>query len=325
MISVVVPIYNEIEVLPEFHQRTGAMLQSLHEDWELIYVNDGSSDGSYEMLAKFSDCDARVILIDLSRNWGHQAALTAGIRAARGEAVVMIDGDLQDPPELIPEFIEKWHQGAEVVIAQRRSRKERGTRGLLFRGFHKVFGYIADFPIEANTGIFGLLDSQAAEAVVSLDERNRFLPGLRAWVGFKAVSVYYDREERFAGQPKQTVRRLFRYALNGIFSFSYKPLRLSLALGALSAVFALLCATILVVCRLFRIGLFGEPMVVGYTSIIVCVLFFGGIQLFCVGLVGEYIGRIYDEVKRRPLYVVHRTRSRRVKAVEAARGGSGTH
>jgi dolichol-phosphate mannosyltransferase len=139
------------------------------------------------------------------------------------------------------------------------------------------------------------------------------------------VPVYYDREERFAGQPKQTVRRLFRYALDGIFSFSYKPLRLSLALGTLSAVFALLFATILVVCRLFSIGLFGEPMVVGYTSIIVSVLFLGGIQLFCVGLVGEYIGRIYDEVKRRPLYVVHRTRSRRIKSMAAARGSSGTH
>jgi glycosyltransferase involved in cell wall biosynthesis len=304
-ISLVIPIYNEEQMIEALHRAIVGVMEPLGHPWEVVYVNDGSRDRSLELLLANQSKDPRITVVELSRNWGHQQALSAGLSVVKGSAVVLMDGDLQDPPEVIPELIAAWEKGAQVVIAERRSRSESRVRKVLFNLFYKVLGYLSDFPIPLNTGIFGLMDRQAVDAINRLTESNRYLPGLRAWIGLPTAVVYYERAERAAGQPKQDFWRLLKYALDAIFSFSYKPLRLSLILGLLIAVFAFIYGTILVICRLLGVGIFGGPVVVGYTSLIVSLLLLSSVQLVCVGLLGEYIGRIYDEVKRRPLFVIH--------------------
>jgi glycosyltransferase involved in cell wall biosynthesis len=304
LLSVVVPIFNESDLVTRLHEELRGALDTVSLPWEIVYVNDGSRDGSLDLLRKAQGSDARVAIVDLSRNWGHQAALTAGLSVARGDAVVLIDGDLQDPPALIPELVAAWREGAEVVVAERRSRIETGLRSALFPAFYRALGFLSDFPIPLSTGIFGLLDRRAADAINALQETNRYIPGLRAWVGFRTQVVLYDRGPRAAGRSKQTFWRLLRYALDAIFSFSYKPLRLSLFAGLLVAFFSLGYGLVLIICRLLGTGLFGIPVVVGYTSTIVAILFLGGAQLMSVGILGEYLGRVYDEVKRRPLFVI---------------------
>ncbi|MBI4213722.1 MAG: glycosyltransferase family 2 protein [Chloroflexi bacterium] len=297
-ISVVVPLYDEEDVLPALYARTTQALVGT-ESYEIVFVNDGSRDNTLSLLKERAAGDARVLVLNLSRNFGHQAALTAGLDAARGEAVVLMDGDLQDPPEIIPQLIAEWSRGAEVVEAQRRSRQDPGLRGFMFRLFHRWFGFVSDFPIQAEVGTFCLLDRRAADAVVGLQERNRFLPGLRSWVGFSRATVYYDRAARAGGKPKQSLRRLFRYAFDALFSFSYKPLRISWLLGSIVSIFAFTYAAALVVLRLLQIN-----VVTGFTTPTVAILFVGGVQLLAIGILGEYLGRIYDEVKRRPQYIV---------------------
>jgi glycosyltransferase involved in cell wall biosynthesis len=304
MINLVIPIYNEEVLIRRLHQEISNALAELDEPWQVIYVNDGSKDRSLELLRELQREDPRVVVVELSRNWGHQAALTAGLSAAKGDAVVFMDGDLQDPPRVILDLIAAWRKGAEVVIAERRSRRESGLRRLLFPLFYRFLGFLSDYPIPLNAGIFGLLDRRVVRAMNQLTETNRYLPGLRAWVGFKTTVVYYDRAERAGGEPKQSLWKLTRYALDAIFSFSYKPLRLSLFVGLPVATFAMLYGVMLLFCRLLGVGLFGLPVVDGYTSTIISILFLGGVQLISVGILGEYIGRIYDEVKRRPLFLV---------------------
>lgn len=302
-ISLVVPIYNEEEVIDALHSAVVNVLDEIGESWEIVYVNDGSTDSTGEKLLGFQSLDPRVTVVELSRNWGHQPALTAGLQIARGDAVVLMDGDFQDPPEVIADFVEAWHRGAEVVIAQRRSRKETGFRRIVYPLFYKFMGFLSDYPIPLNAGIFGLLDRQVVDAINALSENNRYLPGMRAWVGFKTEVVFYDRNDRAAGRPKQTFWRLLKYGLDAIFSFSYKPLRLSLVMGIVTAIFGIIYAVALIGSRAAGMQLVG-PVVWGYTSTIVSVLFMGGVQLICLGILGEYIGRIYDEVKKRPLYIV---------------------
>lgn len=302
MISIVVPIFNEEIVIPRLHEEIVAAMDPMNVPWEVLYVNDGSTDRSLELLLGIQRSDRRAVVADLSRNWGHQPALTAGLAIAAGDAVILIDGDLQDPPSVIPEMIAAWRAGAEVVVAERRKRLDAGVRRLFFPVFYRLLGFLSDFPIPLNAGVFGLLDRHAVDAVNRLSETNRYLPGLRAWVGFRTAVVLYDRRARAGGTPKQSLWRLVRYATDAIFSFSYKPLRLSLFTGLLVAVLAVLYGAVLVACRLMGTGLFGYPVVTGYTSTIVAILFLGGVQLVCVGILGEYLGRVYDEVKRRPLY-----------------------
>lgn len=304
-ISLVVPIFNEEELIDLLHGRITKAMDALAYLWEVVYVDDGSRDRSLELLLAKEVRDQRVTVVELSRNWGHQPAITSGLSVATGDAVVLMDADLQDSPEVIPELVAAWERGAQVVIAERRSRAEHGIRKLLFPLFYKMLGYLSDFPIPLNAGIFGLLDRQAVDAINRLSESNRYLPGLRAWIGFRTAVLYYDREQRAAGQPKQNLWRLLKYALDAIFSFSYKPLRLSLFLGLLTALLAVTYGSALVICRSFGVGIFGGPVIVGYTSTIVSILLLSGVQLVSVGLLGEYIGRIYDEVKRRPLYLIH--------------------
>jgi dolichol-phosphate mannosyltransferase len=304
MISVVVPVYDEEALIPRLHEELGKALAASGEPAEIVYVNDGSRDGSLGLLLGLRRADRRVTVVDLSRNWGHQAALSAGLKIASGDAAVLIDADLQDPPSVIPDLVAAWKEGAEVVVAERRSRHDAGLRRLLFPLFYRLLGFFSDFPIPLNAGIFGLLDRRAVAAVNGLSETNRYLPGLTAWVGFRTRVVLYDRQARAAGAPKQSFLRLLRYALDAIFSFSYKPLRLSLFSGLLVAFFAVVYGIVLTVCRLLGTGLFGIPVVNGYTSTIVAILFLGGVQLVSVGILGEYLGRVYDEVKRRPLFVI---------------------
>lgn len=281
-------------------------MDTVQEPWEIVYVNDGSRDSSLSLLLGIQKLDPRVTVVELSRNFGHQPALTAGLQTARGDAIMLMDGDFQDPPEVLPQLVEAWKGGAKVVIAERTSRAERGIRGRLFPLFYKLMGLISDFPIPLNAGIFGLLDRQAADAIINLQEGNRYLPGLRSWVGFPTDFVYYERADRAAGKPKQTLLKLFKYAMDAIFSFSYKPLRLGMALGGIVLAFSLFLSAISIGNTLFHLKYFGIVPGNGHIGTLLAILFLGGVQLICTGLLGEYIGRIYDEVRRRPLYLVHK-------------------
>lgn len=303
-LAIVIPIYNESSALAEMYRRLRAALDRLPElDHQVIYVNDGSSDRSLDIMLEQRRQDPRFTVIDLSRNFGQQSAITAGLVAAGdADAVAVLDGDLQDPPELIPDLVACWRDGAEVVRAQRRTRQERGLRRWCVDQFYRLLGWTSDFPIPSQVGVCGLLDRRALEELNRLPEKNRFLPGLRAWIGFEQRTVFYDRDERSSGAPKQDFRRLVRYALDGVFSFSYKPLRLMVVTGTVISTVGFALACMFIFKRLAGI----EPAQTGFTTLVTLVLFLGGVQLVAIGLLGEYLGRIYDEVKQRPLYIVKR-------------------
>lgn len=301
MISVVVPIFNEEENLPELRRRLTTVLDATGETWELVLVDDGSRDRSAEIIRDYHQQDPRIKMVTLSRNFGHQPAITAGIHHARGDCVVLIDGDLQDPPELIGQMLEQWRAGYQVVLAERNSRADiSGIRGLGFRLFYPLMRWISDMPGGTDAGIFGLMDRRVIREFNALPERNRFIPGLRQWLGFRQTSVKYDRLNRAAGAPKQNLRRLIRYAMDGMISFSYKPLRAATYSGFFVSCVALLLAAYYFI----TFFLFHKEAGSGFTTIILCVLFLGGVQLVSIGILGEYIGRIYEEIKQRPLYVV---------------------
>jgi len=303
-IAVVIPVFNEEAVLPELFRRLGAVFDGQPGiAWSAVLVNDGSRDRSGELIAAQCGRDARFKLIELSRNFGFQSALAAGLAAAADAgAVVTMDADLQDPPELIPELAAAWRQGAEVVRAVRSTRSEKGLRRLAFDLFHLVFGALTDYPIEPHSGTFGLLGRPAVDAFLQLPERHRFFPGLRAWVGFPRSDVPYARQERAAGRPQQNLARLIRYALDGLFSFSYLPLRLLTYTGMFIAGLGFAVGLFFVCKRLLGI----EVAQTGFTTLVTLVLFLGGMQLIGIGVLGEYLGRIYDEVKQRPNFIVRR-------------------
>ncbi len=303
MISVAIPIYNEEEILHLLHSRVSQVMNGIGSEWEVVYVNDGSRDSSLRLLLELQARDPHVVAVDLSRNWGHMGALSAGMQVARGDAVVLMDGDLQDPPEVIPEMVEAWRKGAKVVSAVRRKRDEsRKYLLVLFALFYRILGALSDFPIPLNSGIFGLMDRQALDSFNALQEYNRYLPGLRAWIGYPTAIVYYDRKDRAGGEGKLSFVSRIKYALDAITSFSYKPLRLSFALAIPAMAVAIVLAIIL--------GVIGNLN--SAAGVATAILFAGGVQLFCVGVLGEYIGRIYDEVRRRPISLintVHRTQA----------------
>jgi dolichol-phosphate mannosyltransferase len=316
MLSLVTPIFNEQEIILRLHDEVRRTFEAIGLPWEVVYVDDGSRDDSLAMLLELQRRDPHVVVAELSRNWGHQPAVTAGLSVAKGDAIILMDGDLQDPPAVIPDLVEAWKQGAEVVVAERRSRIEPGIRKHLFPLFYRFLGFLSDYPIPLNAGIFGLVDRQVVDSILRLTETNRYLPGLRAWVGFKTSVVYYDRAGRAAGEPKQTLSRLIKYALDAIFSFSYKPLRLTLWFGLTTAFLSVLLGLFFIACRIFGIGLFGSPVVAGYTSTLVFILLLAGVHLTSIGILGEYIGRIYDEVKRRPLFILRKVHESAGKAEE---------
>ncbi len=302
-VTVVIPIFNEESVLPELLARLTAVFDANPAvQWDALLVDDGSRDRSAALVCDQAGRDPRFALIELSRNFGFQAALAAGLAHAKGDAVVTMDADLQDPPECIPEMVAQWRAGAEVVRAVRRTRQETGSRRFGMDVFHRLFNRISDYPIEANTGTFGLLDRVAVGAMNRLPERHRFFPGMRSWVGFTTTEILYDRQERAAGQPQQTLKRLARYAFDGVFSFSYLPLRLLTYTGLLVGTAGFLLGLYYVIKRLINI----ETAPTGFTTLAALVLFLGGVQLIGIGVLGEYLARVYDEVKERPLYLIKR-------------------
>jgi glycosyltransferase involved in cell wall biosynthesis len=299
-LSVVVPAYNEQEVLPEFHRRLSAVLKALQMPCEVVYVNDGSRDATLDVMTLLSQQDAQVTVVNLSRNFGKEIAMTAGLDHAVGEAVVVIDADLQDPPEMIPQMVAEWQAGYDVVYAQRTHRDgESWVKKATAKLFYRVIGRMTNIDIPPDTGDFRLMSRRVVDALLKLRERHRFMKGLFAWVGFSQKALPYRRDARGAGVTKFNYWKLWNFAIEGITSFSSAPLKFSTYLGTVIAALAFLYGSFIIA----RTLLLGNP-VPGYPSLIVIVLFLGGVQLTAIGVLGEYIGRMFDETKHRPLYLV---------------------
>jgi len=301
--SIVVPVYNEIESLSELHSRLVTVLDTLGEPWELILIDDGSTDGSTEEILRIAGQDQRVRPVIFARNFGHQIAITAGLDHSQGEAVVMIDADLQDPPEVIPDLVSKWKEGYEVVFAVRTEREgESWFKKFTASIFYRLILRITDVKIPLDTGDFRLLDRQAVNILNKMRERHRFPRGMAAWIGFRQVGVPYRRAARFAGTTKYPFRKMVRLALDAITGFSYFPLQLATYLGFICAGVSALVIPIVIAMRLT-----GSQAFLGQATTLIAVLFLGGVQLISLGILGEYLGRLYDEAKGRPLYIVRET------------------
>ncbi len=304
-VSIIIPIYNEEENIPELYRRLEAVIEQLDGEAELIFVDDGSRDNSLNLMREIYERDYRVKYVSLARNFGHQIAVTAGLNNVTGKAVVVMDADLQDPPELVLPMIEKWRQGYQVVYAQRLSRKkESALKRFTAYAFYRILRRLADVNIPPDTGDFCLMDREIVDILNAMPERNRYIRGLRAWVGFRQTAIPFERDPRFAGKVKYSFAKSWALAINGIISFSRVPLKLATYLGMLSAVAALLMILLVLYWRLFDPA---SPLI-GYTLITIALFFLGSVQLFCIGILGEYIGRIYEEVKGRPIYTVKEMR-----------------
>jgi dolichol-phosphate mannosyltransferase len=313
--SVVVPVFNEVEGLEVFHERCRATLEGLGEPYELIYVDDGSHDGSWEVMSTIADREPNVRLVRLSRNFGHQVAITAGMECATGATVTVIDADLQDPPEVIPELLARWRAGADVVYAVRTRRSgESRFKLATAAAFYRLMRWLADVDMPVDAGDFRLLSRRAVEALLSMPERDRYVRGMVAWIGYETAVVHYERDPRVAGESKYPLARMVRFALDGMMGFSMRPLRLATWLGLIVSAGAFVLAVVLVVARLL-----GHIPVQGWTSLAVLVLLVGGVQLVTVGALGEYVGRIYNEVRSRPLYLVRERRGFDTRSSDGAR------
>jgi polyisoprenyl-phosphate glycosyltransferase len=298
--SLVIPIYNEESTIPALYQRVSAVMDELDDTSELILVNDGSQDRTLELVRELHDRDERVVYLSLARNFGHQIAVTAGLNYVRGEAVIVLDGDLQDPPELIPDLLDLWREGYHVVYAQRTKRVQEGWfKRLCAFAFYRILKHLADVDIPTDTGDFCLMDRQVVDLINQMPERNRYLRGLRAWVGFNQIALEFDRDPRFTGEVKYTFVKSLGLAINGLVSFSSVPLRLSTYLGLFSAVLAIVMAILVLYWRVFT-----NSTLTGFATIAIAIFFLGAVQLISIGILGEYVGRIYEEVKNRPLYTL---------------------
>ena len=300
LISIVVPVFNEIEVIGNFYRRMKKVLECLDSMYyEIVFIDDGSNDGSYQKLIDIANSDGNVRIIKFSRNFGHQMAITAGIDNAKGDAVVVIDADLQDPPEVIPRFIEKWEEGFDVVYGTRESRKDESKMKLWTAAlFYRLLKTIIKIDIPVDVGDFRLMSKRAVKYFRELRERDRFVRGLVSWIGFRQTGVTYEREKRYAGETKYPYTKMIKFALDGITSFSSFPLKLATWLGYFTSFLAFLY-----LCSVFIQKVLGYT-VHGWATIMVGMLFIGGVQLICLGIVGEYIGRIFNEIKQRPLYII---------------------
>lgn len=302
LLSVVVPVYDEEGTVAELCRRLASVLAPLGR-YEIVFVDDGSADGTWPALREISRADPHLRLIRLSRNFGHQIALSAGLEHARGDVVVSMDGDLQDPPELIPELIERWRGGSDVVFAIRQHREgETWFKLATASAFYKLINRVSSVDIPEQAGDFRLLSRRALDALLAMPERARYLRGMSSWIGFEQASVPYSRDARHAGETKYPVRRMLHFAGDAVTSFSATPIRLVAALGFLSVALCLVALAWTLYVRLFT-----DATVAGWTSVIVVVLFLGGVQLLSLGIIGQYVGRIFDEVKDRPLYFVAET------------------
>lgn len=298
--TIIAPVFNERESLPLLYQRVKEVMDTTGDPWELVLVDDGSQDGSTEIMRELAQKDERVSPVIFARNFGHQIAVTAGLDYSRGQAVVIIDADLQDPPETILELIKKWREGYEVVYAVRAEREgETWFKTFTASLFYRIIFRITDVKIPMDTGDFRLLDRKVVNVMNQMREKHRFLRGMSAWVGFKQVGVQYRRAARFAGSTKYPFTKMLKLAITAITGFSYFPLQMATYLGFVAAGLSVLALPVVVIMRLA-----GSEAFLGQASTLVAVLFFGGVQLICLGILGEYLGRIYDEVKGRPLYIV---------------------
>lgn len=301
--SVVIPMYNEELVVETTYNRLKSVMDTIEDKYELVFVNDGSRDKTVEILGRICEKDPNVKLVDFSRNFGHQVAITAGMDFAEGDTVVVIDGDLQDPPELIPEMIKKWKEGYDVVYGKRLKRKgETFFKKFTAKLFYRLLNNLTEVDIPVDTGDFRLIDRKVCDALKQVNERNRYIRGLVSWLGFKQTSIEFNREERFAGETKYPLKKMLKFATDAIISFSFKPLRLASYAGFLLSFFSFIYLLVVLYQRLFT-----YRAITGWASTMAVSLFFNGIVLLMLGIIGEYIGRIYDEAKGRPLYLVKKT------------------
>ena len=298
--SIIVPIFNEEPVIHELYNRLSSVMKKIDGHYELIFINDGSKDKSREFIKEIAKKDITVKLIEFSRNFGHQIAVTAGIDYAKGDAVIIIDADLQDPPEVIPEMIRLWRQGYQVVYGKRIKRRgETVFKKITAKLFYKFLLLMTNIDIPADTGDFRLIDRVVCEAIKQFKEKNRFLRGMVSWVGFKQTAVEFMRDERFAGSTKYPLKKMIKFAADGITSFSYKPLKIATSIGFMTSILSFIYLCVVLFLKIFTLY-----AILGWASIIAVNLFFNGIILMIIGLLGEYVGRIYDEIKGRPLYLV---------------------
>ena len=296
--SVVIPIYNEQEIIPELYNRLTKVLSQYQEPYEIIFIDDGGSDKSVEILKDFQKNDGHIKIISFSRNFGHQIAVCAGIDHASGDAVIIMDGDLQDPPEVLPLFIEKWKEGFEVVYGIRKKRKEFILKRMAYSIFYRLLKKISNVNIPLDSGDFSIIDKKIVATMKQMEERNRFVRGIRSWIGFRQTGLEYERDKRYAGEVKYTLRKLIRLAFDGLLSFSYVPLQAASLMGFIISFVSFFGILVVIFLRLFT-----DLSIPGFASTAVLILFLGGIQLITIGIIGEYVGRIYDEVKQRPLYI----------------------
>lgn len=304
MISVAVPVYNEEQVVNEFYKRMSAVLEKLTANYEIVFVNDGSRDKTLAILEELAQKDKKVKVVNFSRNYGHQIALTAALDHVSGDAVLMIDSDLQDPPEVLPEMLQKWREGYQVVYGKRKKRPgETLFKLMTAKYFYRFINKMSDMEFPTDTGDFRLVDKKVIQAIRLLPEKNRYLRGLFTWVGFSQYALEYDRQERHAGTTKYPLRKMLKFATDAITSFSVKPLQIALNIGLFTMFIAFLILAWSIGVKIFN----PTQVVHGWTSLIGSIVFLGGVQLFTIGIIGEYVGRIYEEVKRRPLYIVERT------------------
>ena len=320
LLSVIVPCFNEEAVIIMTHERLIAALgESSEYQLEIVYVNDGSGDRTEEILFSLADNDERVIVVSLTRNFGHQPAVTAGLAYVTGDVVAIIDADLQDPPEVIPNMIAQWKEGFDVVYGVRTKRKEGILKRFSYGAFYRIYRTLADIDIPLDSGDFALMDRRVVDVLNSLPEKNRFVRGLRSWVGFRQAGCVYERAARVAGEPKYSFRQLLKLAFDGIFNFSTTPLTLIFIAGLFTAMGAALAATVYLIARIGDFAIFGHSPedVPGFTTLIITILFFSGVQLISVGIVGEYLGRTYQESKMRPTYLVKELRGQHATASAA--------
>jgi glycosyltransferase involved in cell wall biosynthesis len=308
-VSVVIPCYNETEVLPALFERLSAAARQWTAGLEVVLVDDGSTDDTWRLMRECHQKDPRWRLIRLSRNFGHQVALWTGLKHATGDVVAVLDADLQDPPEVLPRLFEEWEHGSDVVYAVRVNRKEGWLKRLAYHTFYRLMAFLAEIPIPLDSGDFCAMDRRVVDEMTRLPEMEPFVRGIRAWVGFRQTGVPYERDARVGGEVKYTFRKLVSLAVNGIFSFSTRPLRIATWMGLVVSLLSFLGGMFTLVQRLFaeefaRIGLAPVP---GFATIVIAIFFLGGVQLICLGILGEYIGRIYENVKGRPQSVVDQT------------------
>jgi len=314
-VSIVIPVYNEEAIVSELMSRLQKVTRDLLYNFEFILVDDGSTDNTLFRLLQIQKDESRLTILKLSRNWGHQNAYNAGLDHFTGNAVILMDGDLEDPPELIPDFLKKWEEGFDVVYALKKTRQESRIKKFFFSFFYSMFQKISEVPVDKQAGMFSLMDEKVVRELIKFKERNKYYVGLRFMVGFKQVSISYNREDRFAGRPKQTLRKLLNYALNAFFSFSFLPIRVLTYSGMFILVAIILLSVTLVIMKLFGSHISFYQDLPGWTSMFLASLFILGIQITFLGILGEYIARIFDEVRNRPYYIVEEifTNSEQIK------------